>query len=166
MRRSSRNATRNETNVPKKPFASCIRLVAMTSVPIWLRIDGFKGIAIVPWLSGTIAWRRQQGDLHVVKEPTPSSPRRSEVEDDPVALLKPAGNDVLKVWPVSKQMNSPKKERCGSWWGPVGSRFTVACDVSHQTLGRRYQFSRVKPPSGRLLSCHASTPSRYQYTWV
>jgi putative SOS response-associated peptidase YedK len=31
-----------------------------------------------------------------------------DVEDDPTALLKRAGADVLKVWPVSKQVNSPK----------------------------------------------------------
>ena len=31
-----------------------------------------------------------------------------EVEDDPAAVLKPAGDDVLKVWPVSKQVDSPK----------------------------------------------------------
>jgi putative SOS response-associated peptidase YedK len=29
----------------------------------------------------------------------------SEVEDDPTALLKPAGDDVLRIWPVSKQVN-------------------------------------------------------------
>lgn len=31
-----------------------------------------------------------------------------EVEDDPAALLRPAGEDVLRVWPVSNRMNSPK----------------------------------------------------------
>jgi putative SOS response-associated peptidase YedK len=31
-----------------------------------------------------------------------------EVEGDPATLLRPAGADVLKVWPVSKQVNSPK----------------------------------------------------------
>ena len=31
-----------------------------------------------------------------------------EVEGDPAALLRPIGDDVLKVWPVSKQVNSPK----------------------------------------------------------
>ena len=31
-----------------------------------------------------------------------------EVEVDPARLLKPTGDDVLKVWPVSKQVNSPR----------------------------------------------------------
>ena len=31
-----------------------------------------------------------------------------EVEGDPTALLRPAGDDVLKVRPVSKQVNSPR----------------------------------------------------------
>jgi putative SOS response-associated peptidase YedK len=32
-----------------------------------------------------------------------------EVDDDPGTLLKPADNDVLKVRPMSKQVNSPEK---------------------------------------------------------
>ena len=31
-----------------------------------------------------------------------------EVEGDPAALLRPAGDDLLRVWPVSKQVNSPR----------------------------------------------------------
>jgi putative SOS response-associated peptidase YedK len=31
-----------------------------------------------------------------------------EMEGDPAALLRPAGDEVLKVWPVSKQVNSPR----------------------------------------------------------
>jgi putative SOS response-associated peptidase YedK len=31
-----------------------------------------------------------------------------EVEGDAVALLRPAADEVLKVWPVSKQVHSPK----------------------------------------------------------
>ena len=31
-----------------------------------------------------------------------------EVEADRASLLRPAGDDVLKAWPVSKQVNSPK----------------------------------------------------------
>jgi putative SOS response-associated peptidase YedK len=30
-----------------------------------------------------------------------------EVEGDPATLLRPAGDDLLKVWPVSRQVNSP-----------------------------------------------------------
>ena len=31
-----------------------------------------------------------------------------EVGVDPATLLRPAGDDLLKVWPVSKQVNSPR----------------------------------------------------------
>jgi putative SOS response-associated peptidase YedK len=31
-----------------------------------------------------------------------------EVAGKPAGLLKPAGDDVLEIWPVSKQVNSPK----------------------------------------------------------
>jgi putative SOS response-associated peptidase YedK len=31
-----------------------------------------------------------------------------EVECDPATLLRPAGGDVLKVWPISKLVNSPQ----------------------------------------------------------
>jgi hypothetical protein len=39
-------ATRNEINVPKKPLASCTTLVAMTSIPICVRIDPLSGIEV------------------------------------------------------------------------------------------------------------------------
>ena len=45
--------TRNETKVPKKPLASCTALVAMTSVPICVRIDGLKGITFLACLDET-----------------------------------------------------------------------------------------------------------------
>jgi putative SOS response-associated peptidase YedK len=31
-----------------------------------------------------------------------------KVEDDPAALLRPAGENVLKFWPVSREVNSPR----------------------------------------------------------
>ena len=34
-----------------------------------------------------------------------------EVKGDPATLLKPAGEGMLEVWPVSKQVNSPKNNR-------------------------------------------------------
>jgi hypothetical protein len=41
-----------------------------------------------------------------------------EVDDDPGAL-KPAGDDVLKVWQVSRQVNSPKMApSCWKQWQP------------------------------------------------
>jgi putative SOS response-associated peptidase YedK len=43
-----------------------------------------------------------------------------EVEGDPATLLRPAGEDVLKVWPVSKQVNSPRNNGA-ELLEPVGS---------------------------------------------
>ena len=52
------------------------------------------------------------GELHnrmpVILESQDWSARLGEVENDPATLLRPAGEDVLKVWPVSKQVNSPR----------------------------------------------------------
>ena len=52
------------------------------------------------------------GELHdrmpVILEPPDWPTWLGEVEGDPAALMRPAGEDVLKVWPVSKQVNSPK----------------------------------------------------------
>ena len=33
-----------------------------------------------------------------------------EVEGDPAALLRPAADDVLKVWPVSRTVNFPRND--------------------------------------------------------
>jgi putative SOS response-associated peptidase YedK len=38
-----------------------------------------------------------------------------EVEGDPAMLVRPAGEDVLKVWPVSKQANSPRNYGRSCW---------------------------------------------------
>ena len=52
------------------------------------------------------------GKLHdrmpVVLEPQDWPTWLGEVEGDPATLLRPAADDVLKVWPVSKQVNSPR----------------------------------------------------------
>jgi putative SOS response-associated peptidase YedK len=52
------------------------------------------------------------GELHdrmpVILEPEDWPTWLGEVTGDPAGLLKPAGDDVLKVWPVSKQVNSPR----------------------------------------------------------
>jgi putative SOS response-associated peptidase YedK len=52
------------------------------------------------------------GELHnrmpVILEQQDWSVWLGEVEGDPAGLLKPTGDDVLKVWPVSKQVNSPR----------------------------------------------------------
>ena len=52
------------------------------------------------------------GKLHdrmpVILEPVDSPTWLGEAEGDLAGLLKPAGDDVLKVWPVSKQVNSPR----------------------------------------------------------
>ena len=52
------------------------------------------------------------GELHdrmpVILEPSDWPTWLGEVEGAPAALMRPAGEDVLKVWPVSKQVNSPR----------------------------------------------------------
>jgi putative SOS response-associated peptidase YedK len=46
--------------------------------------------------------------MPVIFEPQDWPTWLGEVEGDPTALLGPADDDVLKVWPVSKQVNSPR----------------------------------------------------------
>jgi putative SOS response-associated peptidase YedK len=52
------------------------------------------------------------GELHdrmpVILEPPDWPTWLGEVEGNSAALMRPAGEDVLKVWPVSKQVNSPR----------------------------------------------------------
>jgi SOS response associated peptidase (SRAP) len=49
--------------------------------------------------------------MPVILEPPDWPTLLGEVDDNPAALLKPSACDVLKVWPVSKQVNSPKNNR-------------------------------------------------------
>lgn len=57
---------------------------------------------------------RQQDDgrasnrMPVILEPQDWSAWLGEVEVDAATLLRPAGGDVLTVWPVSRQVNSPR----------------------------------------------------------
>jgi putative SOS response-associated peptidase YedK len=46
--------------------------------------------------------------MPVILEPEDWPAWLGEVVGDPAALLKPARDDVLRVWPVSKQVNSPR----------------------------------------------------------
>jgi putative SOS response-associated peptidase YedK len=46
--------------------------------------------------------------MPVILEPPNWATWLSEVEDDTAALLRPAGDDALKVWSVSEQVNSPR----------------------------------------------------------
>ena len=52
------------------------------------------------------------GELHdrmpVILEPSDWPAWLGEVDGDPATLLKPAGDDVMKVWPVSKMVSSPR----------------------------------------------------------
>jgi putative SOS response-associated peptidase YedK len=61
------------------------------------------------------------GELHdrmpVILEPEDWPTWLGEVTGDPAGLLKPAGDDVLKVWPVSKQVNSPRNNGAESLEG-------------------------------------------------
>jgi putative SOS response-associated peptidase YedK len=44
----------------------------------------------------------------LILEPEDRAAWLREAEGDAETLLRPAGEDVLKVWPVSKQVNSPR----------------------------------------------------------
>jgi putative SOS response-associated peptidase YedK len=46
--------------------------------------------------------------MPVILEPQDWSAWLGEVEVDAATLLQPAGGDVLKVWPVSRQVNSSR----------------------------------------------------------
>jgi putative SOS response-associated peptidase YedK len=54
------------------------------------------------------------GELHdrmpVILEPPDWPAWLGEVEGDPATLLRPAGDNVLSVWPVSKQVNRPRND--------------------------------------------------------
>jgi putative SOS response-associated peptidase YedK len=54
------------------------------------------------------------GELHdrmpVILEPQDWPTWLGEMEGDPTPLLKPARDDVLSVWPVSKQVNRPQND--------------------------------------------------------
>ena len=49
--------------------------------------------------------------MPVIIEPQDQPAWLGEVEDDLATLLRPSG-DVLKVWPMSKQVNSPRNKLC------------------------------------------------------
>jgi putative SOS response-associated peptidase YedK len=54
------------------------------------------------------------GELHnrmpVIVEPQNWPAWLGEVEGAPATLLRPAGDDVLKIWPASKQVNSLRND--------------------------------------------------------
>jgi putative SOS response-associated peptidase YedK len=48
--------------------------------------------------------------MPVILEPPDWPAWLGEVEGDPATLLRPAGDNVLSVWPVSKQVNRPRND--------------------------------------------------------
>ena len=46
--------------------------------------------------------------MPVVIEPADWPVWLGEAEGDPAALLRPAGEDVLRLWPVSPRVNAPR----------------------------------------------------------
>jgi putative SOS response-associated peptidase YedK len=77
--------------------------------------EGFK------WPDGTVARtftiittnaNATMADIHdrmpVILEQNDWPAWLGEVENDPAMLLRPAGDDVLKIWPVSRAVNSPR----------------------------------------------------------
>jgi putative SOS response-associated peptidase YedK len=84
----------------------------MASGGLW---EGFKwpdGTVLRTFTIITTNTNGTVGELHnrmpVTLEPQDWPTWLGEVEGDPATLLRPAGEDVLKVWPVSKQVNSPR----------------------------------------------------------
>ncbi len=51
--------------------------------------------------------------MPVILEPQDWPTWLGEVGGDPAALLRPAAEDVLKVWPASRQVNSPEEQWSG-----------------------------------------------------
>ena len=77
--------------------------------------EGFKwpdGTVLRTFTIMTTNANEMVGELHnrmpVILEPQDWPTWLGEVEGYPAALLRPIGDDVLKVWPVSKQVNSPR----------------------------------------------------------
>jgi putative SOS response-associated peptidase YedK len=97
----------------KQPYAISRRDgQPMAFAGLW---EGFK------WTDGTVlrtftiittSANRMMADLHnrmpVILESQDWSAWLGDVEVDAATLLRPAGGDVLKVWPVSRQVNSPR----------------------------------------------------------
>ena len=76
---------------------------------------GFKwpdGTVLRTFTIITINANETVGELHnrmpVILEQQDWPTWLGEVEGDPATLLRPADDDVLKVWPVSRQVNSPR----------------------------------------------------------
>jgi hypothetical protein len=77
--------------------------------------EGFKwpdGIALRTFTILTTNANASMAELHdrmpVILEPEDWSAWLGEVEGDPATLPRPTGKDVLRVSPVSKQVNSPR----------------------------------------------------------
>ena len=54
-----------------------------------------------------------QDRMPVILEPQDWPTWLGEMEGDPTALLRPAGHEVLMVWPVSQRVDSPKNSGAG-----------------------------------------------------
>jgi putative SOS response-associated peptidase YedK len=97
----------------KQPYAIARQdAQPMAFAGLW---EGFK------WIDGTVlrtftiittSANAMMAELHdrmpVILEPQDWSAWLGGVEVDAVTLLRPAGGDALKVWPVSRQVNSPR----------------------------------------------------------
>ena len=64
--------------------------------------------------------------MPVILEPEDWPIWLAEVEGDPATLLRPAGDDVLKVWPVSKQDREFAEEQ---WRRVVGGGWVMAISL-------------------------------------
>jgi hypothetical protein len=101
------------------------------------------------------------GELHdrmpVILEPPEWPTWLAEVKGDPAALMRPSGEDVLKVWPVSRQVNSPRSNGTEVW--PMASkahvylRLPILAQVGHDGAQRRL--------ISDLVAAHWSERERY-----
>ena len=102
------------SKVVNSPMRSLGRTVGQWHSPACGR--GSSGRTIRCWTVTiiTTSAHRMMAELHdrmpVILEPQDWSAWLGEVEVDAATLLRPADGDVLNVWPVSRQVNSPKSD--------------------------------------------------------
>ena len=70
-----------------------------------------------------------------------------EVAGDPATLLRPAGDDVLEIWPVSKQVNSPRNNGA-ELLGAVGGNDQAAARANAAIVHRQI----ITADTGRKLN--------------
>ena len=65
-------------------------------------------IALITDIHGNAMMAELHDRMSVILELQSSPAWLGDVESDPAALLRPATEDVLKAWPISRRANSPR----------------------------------------------------------